>query len=261
VLKGRAITAADDRRAEPVTVINRTMAERYWPDANPIDRRVRVTAGFDSEAWIRIVGVVEDVRHVSLTRQGVPEMYRPYAQAAVPILNVVVRTAGEPSAMAPAARAVVLAIDSSLPMYDVRTMDDRIAATFAQTRGTMLLLLATAALAVALASVAIYGSIWYSVMQRLPEIGIRLALGASRSSVFVGVIGHAASIAAIGAVAGTACAMAGGRLLQGLLFETRTTDPATYAVVVVGVLALAAAASIVPAIRAMRVDPLTTLRN
>jgi ABC-type antimicrobial peptide transport system permease subunit len=140
-------------------------------------------------------------------------------------------------------------------------MDDRIAASFAQTRGTMLLLMATAALAVALASVAIYGSIWYSVMQRLPEIGIRLALGASRASVFGGVVGHAASLAAIGAAVGTACAMAGGRVLQGLLFETRTTDPATYAVVVVAVLALAAAASIVPAVRTMRVDPIAALRN
>ena len=115
-------------------------------------------------------------------------MYRPYAQAALPTFNVVVRTAGEPSALAPAARAQVLAIDSGLPVYDVRTMEDRIAASFAQTRGTMLLLLVTAALAAALAGVAIYGSIWYSVSQRLPEIGIRLALGATRASVFAGVL-------------------------------------------------------------------------
>jgi putative ABC transport system permease protein len=261
VVKGRGFTGADDSRAERVTVINRTMADRYWPNANPIDKRLRLTAGFDSDAWFRIVGVVDDVRHVSLTRGGVPEMYRPYAQAAVPTFTVVVRTVGDPSALAAAARAGVLALDPRLPIYDVRSMDDRIAASFAQTRGTMLLLLATATLAVALAAVAIYGSIWYSVMQRLPEIGLRLALGASRSMVFRGVVGRAASLAAVGAAIGAAGAMAGGRVLRGLLFETQTTDPPTYGIVVAGVLALAAAASIVPAIRAMRVDPLAALRS
>ena len=210
LLKGRGLTAADDRLAEPVTVINRTMADRYWPNASPIDRRVRASTGFDSDGWVRIVGVVEDVRHVSLSRDGVPEMYRPYAQAAVPTFNVVVRTAGEPSALAPAARAQVLAIDSGLPVYDVRTMEDRIAASFAQTRGTMLLLLVTAALAAALAGVAIYGSIWYSVSQRLPEIGIRLALGATRASVFAGVLRSALRLTCIGAVLGTAAIDRGG---------------------------------------------------
>jgi putative ABC transport system permease protein len=261
VLKGRGLGAADDRRAEPVTVINRTMAERYWPNASPIDRRVRATTGFDSAAWIRIVGVVEDVRHMSLSRDGVPEMYRPYAQAAMPTFNVVVRTVGEPSTLAPAARASVLAIDPGLPLYDVRTMEDRIAASFAQTRGTMLLLLVTASLAAALAGVAIYGSIWYSVSQRIPEIGIRLALGATRASVFTEVLRSALWLTCLGAALGTAASLAAGRLIAGLLFDTATTDPATYALVVVGVLALATAASIVPAVRAMRVGPTEALRN
>jgi putative ABC transport system permease protein len=188
-------------------------------------------------------------------------MYRPYAQAAVPTFTVVVRTAGEPAATTPAARANVLALDPALPLYDVRTMDDRIASSFAQTRGTMLLLLATATLALVFAAVAIYGSIWYSVMQRLPEIGIRMALGASRSSVFTGVVVRAASLGAAGAALGAACAIASGRVLQGLLFETSATDPITFAAVVTGVVALAVAASVVPAVRAMRVDPIAALRN
>ena len=166
------------------------MADRYWPNASPIDRRVRLTRRrFDSDAWIRIVGVVEDVRHVSLSRGPVPEMYRPYAQAAVPDVQRrgPDRPASRPRSRRPRAPSV-LAIDPGLPVYDVRTMEDRIAASFAQTRGTMLLLLVTAALAAALAGVAIYGSIWYSVSQRLPEIGIRLALGATRASVFADVL-------------------------------------------------------------------------
>jgi putative ABC transport system permease protein len=261
LLKGRGFTAQDDSRAERVTVINRTMAERYWANASPIDQRVRITAGFDSDAWFRIVGVVEDVRHLGLNREPVSEMYRPYAQAAVPTFNVLVRTAGEPSSLAPAARAGVLAIDPGLPVYDVRTMEEAIAASFAQTRGTMLLLLVTASLATALAGVAIYGSIWYSVSQRLPEIGIRLALGATRASVFADVLRSAVWLTCIGAALGTAGSIAAGRLIAGLLFDTPSTDPATHAAVVSAVLVLALVAGIVPAHRAMSVDPMETLRN
>ena len=175
-------------------IINRTMAKRFWPNESPIDRRVRTTAGFDSGGWFRIVGVVEDVRHVSLSRDPVTEMYRPIAQTAMPNFTLVVRTDRDPAALAPSARAAVQAIDPNLPIYDVRTMEDRIAASFAQTRGTMLLLLVTAALAAALSGVAIYGSIWYSVSQRIPEIGVRLALGASRASVFADVLRRAVSL-------------------------------------------------------------------
>ena len=118
------------------------------------------------------------------------------------------------------------AIDPNLPIYDVRTMEDRIAGSFAQTRGTMLLLLVTAALAAALSGVAIYGSIWYSVSQRIPEIGVRLALGASRGSVFAGVLRRAVALTGIGALIGVCGTLAGGRLIAGLLFDTRATDPA-----------------------------------
>src|SRR6185436_17709969 len=105
MVSGRGFTKDDDRRAEPVTVINRAMAERYWPNANPIDRRVRLTAGFDSDAWFRIVGIVEDVRHVGLSHDPVLEMYRPYSQAAVPTFTVVIRAIGDAAALTPAARA------------------------------------------------------------------------------------------------------------------------------------------------------------
>ena len=260
LVTGRALLAADDSRSERVTVINRTMAQRYFPNENPVNRRVRLSAGFDSGIWFRIVGVVDDVRHISLSRDPVPEMYHPIAQTAVPTFTVVVRTAGEPAAMASTARAAVQAADANLPIYDIRTMDDRIASSFAQTRGTMLLLLVTAILAAALSGVAIYGSIWYAVVQRTPEIGIRMALGAPRAAVFRRVVARALALAAAGAALGAVTTMAAGSLLTALLFDTRTTDPLTYAVVIGGVLALAVAASFVPALRAMRVDPIIALR-
>ena len=261
LLRGRGFTASDDSRAEPVTIINRAMADRYWPGGNPLDRRVRLTAGYDAGAWFRIVGVVENVRHISLSREPVTEMYRPFDQTAVGAFNVVVRADGEPNAIAPFVRTAVRALDPNLPVYDVRTMEDRIAGSFAQTRATMLLLLVTAALAAALSGVAIYGSIWYSVSQRLPEIGIRLALGASRSSVFVGVLRRAVLLAGAGSALGVVAAVAASRLLAGLLFETKTTDPATYGWVIAATMGLAVVAGVVPARRATRVDPMTALRN
>ena len=140
-------------------------------------------------------------------------------------------------------------------------MEDRIAGSFAQTRGTTLLLLVTAVLAAALSGVAIYGSIWYSVSERIPEIGVRLALGASRGSVFADVLRRAAWLTGIGAAIGVAGALAGGRLIAGLLFETRAADPTTLGGVVVATMLVALAAGIVPARRAMAVDPMIALRN
>src|SRR5262249_52332142 len=206
-------------------------------------------------------GVVDDVRHIALTRDAVPEMYHPIAQAAVASFTFALRTDGDPAAMTPAARAIVHAVDPNLPMYEIQTMDERIASSFAQTRSTMLLLVVTSALAAALAAVAIYGAIWYSVVQRRQEIGIRVALGAARARLLRGVISDALLMAAIGGVLGAAGAMAGGSLLRSFLFDTRTTDPVTYTIVVAAVLAIAIAASLVPAVRATRVDPIAALRN
>jgi putative ABC transport system permease protein len=261
VIEGRGFLATDDARAEPVVLVNRTMARRFWPNTSPIDHRVRTTAGFDSASWFRIVGVVEDVRHVSLSRDAVTEMYRPIAQTAMSNFTLVVRTDREPASLASSARATVQAVDPNLPIYDVRTMEDRIAGSFAQTRGTMLLLLVTAALAAALSGVAIYGSIWYSVSQRIPEIGVRLALGASRGSVFAGVLRRAVTLTGIGALIGVCGTLAGGRLIADLLFDTRAGDPATLVSVVAATMALAVVAGMVPARRAMSVDPVIALRN
>jgi len=260
IVAGRLFTDTDTSRTDRVTIINRTMQRRYFPNENPIGRRLRVTAGFEAGTWLRIVGVVDDVRHLGLDRDPVAEMYHPIAQTAIPNITVVLRTAAEPSAIAPAARGVLQAADADLPMYEVRTMEERIAASFAQTRATMLLLLATAALAAALAGVAIYGAIWYSVLQRTQEIGIRVALGASRGSIFRRVVGSAVALTASATAIGIAIAMASGSLLRAMLFDTQPTDPATFVAVGVAVLALASAASAVPALRATRVNPITALR-
>ncbi len=261
LVTGREFTARDDARAEPVALINRTMAERFWPGGNPLDQQLRVTAGDEASSWLRIVGVVDDVHHSSLAREPVPEMYRPFAQMPLPYFSVAIRTAGDPTAFAAASRSVVQALDRNLPVYDVRTMEARIANSVAQTRATASLLLATALLAALLAAIAIYGSIWYVVAQRIPEIGVRLALGATRMSICRLVIGRALVLAAVGAAVGAALALAVTPMLGTMLFETSAADPATYAGVIIGLLALTIAASILPARRAMQVSPLEAIRN
>jgi putative ABC transport system permease protein len=261
LLMGRGFAPSDDERSERIVVINQTMARRYFPKGDALNRRVRTTAGRDAGAWLRIVGVVDDVHHISLSRDPVPEMYHPFAQTAPSTFTVVLRTAAEPATLAAAARGRVIAIDPTLPIYEVLTMKERVASSLAQTRGTMLVLVVTAVLAAALAAIAIYGSIWYAVVQRQKEIGIRMALGASRGTVFRGVVGGAIGRASVGAVVGAAVAMASGSLLRTMLFETRTSDPFTYLLVTASVLAVAAAASVVPARRAMAIDPMSALRN
>ena len=260
LIDGRLFADTDTARTDRVTVVNRTMQRRYFPNENPIGRRLRVTAGFEAGTWLRIVGVVDDVRHLGLDRDPVAEMYHPIAQTAVPNVTVVLRTVAEPALVTPAARSALQRADADLPMYEIRTMDERIAASFARTRATMVLLLATAALAAALAAVAIYGAIWYSVLQRTQEIGIRVALGATRASIFRRIVGSALALTASATAIGLAIAMASGSLLRALLFGTQPTDPATFAAVGITVLALASAASAVPALHAARVNPITALR-
>jgi putative ABC transport system permease protein len=258
---GRMLSETDDERGDRVVMINRTMARRYFPASSPIDRRVRVTAGVNAHAWCRIVGVVEDVRHIALSGDAVPEMYYPYAQAPVATFAVVARTATNPAAATPALREALRAADPALPMYDVRTMEDRIARSMAQTRATMLLLLVTGALAATLAAIAIYGSVWYSVSTRTPEIGIRLALGATPASVCGGILRNALSLSAVGAGIGAVAMTTARPLLASFLVDAPTTDVTTFASVIGALFAVTALACLVPAWRAMHVDPVVALRN
>ncbi len=261
LLRGRPLLGSDDQLAERVVVINRRMAEMYWPGASPLDARLRVAGGITQGAWFRIVGVVENVRHVSLTREAVPEMYYSYAQAPVGNFSVVVRTAADPAAIVPAVRLALRSVDRRLPMYDVRTMTERVATSFAQTRATMWLLLATAGLAGSLAATAIYGSIWYAVSHQAPEIGIRITLGATGWRICRAVIGEALATTALGCAVGLGAAYAARPALAGLLFQTPAADVHTYGLVFAALFAVTVVAAIGPAVRAMRIDPVVALRD
>lgn len=261
LLAGRPFADTDTATGEPIAIVNRTMADRYWPGGTPLDHRVRVTAGFDSGRWIRIVGVVDNVHHVGLASAPVPEMYRPYAQAPPTEFSVVVRTTGEPGPSTAVCRGAVQSLDRNLPVFDLRTMDDRLAASMAEQRATAILLAATALLGALLAVIAIYGSNWHAVAQRIPEIGIRLALGATRRRIYLGVVAAALGRTAVGALAGGVVVGLARPLFSTLLFDTAAADPQTMGGVAFVVAALTIAGTVGPAARAIRVDPAAALRN
>jgi putative ABC transport system permease protein len=208
-----------------------------------------------------IVGVVGDVRDQELESKGRPTVYQPAAQVPFASMFFGVRTEGDPAALISSVRAVVRELDSELPLDAVGTVDAMVSTSLSQKRFSMLLMAVFAALALILAMVGIYGVISYSVTQATQEIGIRMALGAGRAHVLRIVFGYAGVLMAAGLAAGIGAALFAGRLLATQLFEIQATDPLTLAAVALMLAATGFAACMIPAWRAMRVDPLVALRN
>ena len=260
VVRGQDFTEQDNAGGRPVVVINQTMAERYWPNTNPIGSRIQLT--FDSNnVWREVVGVVGDVRSWRVNTKPVPESYVPHAQAPTAGMALAMRLEGmNPALVLPAVRQRIAAIDPALPLVRVRPMADIVTASTGETRLSSVLTTVFAFVAALLASVGIYSLIAYSVAQRSREIGIRIALGADRSSVVRMVVGEGLMLAAIGLAAGVAGAFLLTRALSTLLYEVSPTDPSVLVITCTGVLIVAGLASLVPAVRALRVDPAIALR-
>ena len=261
--RGRVFDVRDDENAPEVVAINEEAARRYWPGVDPIGQQLRLGVRLaDARSGMKtIVGIVGDVKFSGLDAiAAAPEVYLPYAQHQVDSLTIAVRTAGDPLAFVPAARADLASLDRDLPMAAVRTMDQVIGRSIAERRFTMLLLATFAAVAVLLAAIGVYGVLAYLVSQRTQEIGVRLAIGATPADVARLFVREGAGLTLIGVLCGLAGAVAATRALSTLLFGVTTTDPLTFAAVA-GVLALVALlASYVPARRAARVDPMAALR-
>ena len=259
VKEGRAFTTGDRLDAPPVVIVNETMARRYWPGSSPIGRRVIL--GGNNESWREVVGIIADVRHWGLDAPVNPEIYFPLTQFPFPAMTFVVRASGDPASLTAAARDRLRAIDPNLPLANVRTMPDVAAESVASRRAGMVLLAMFGLLALTLAAAGIYGVMSHMVALRRAEIGIRMTLGARPSSVMGLVLkegmGEAAAGLAIGAVGGVLVM----RTFRSLLFEVHPADPLTIAAVTVLLLGTAALACIVPARRAMRVDPVEALRG
>ena len=245
----------DEPQAAPAVIINETMARLYFPNEDPIGKRLRIVWS----PWIRIVGVVGDVRHTGLNAPPNPEMYLSQLQEPQGSMAVMARTSGDPLQLAAAAREQMKAMDKDLPLT-ITTMDQLFANSLAGQRFNTSLLGVFAAVALLLAMIGVFGVINYSVAQRTHEIGIRLALGAQRRDVFKLVVGQGLLLALVGVVLGTAGAVGLTRLIEGMLYGVSPTDGPTFVVVSLIVTMVAFLACYLPARRATRVDPLVALR-
>jgi putative ABC transport system permease protein len=262
-IRGRLFDATDVTDGPPVTLIDEEMARRYWPGEDPIGRRIRF--GMTDSEMRTIVGVVNDVRFDGLTVRA-PTFYEPVMQAVrwasphLSTMSLIVRTNGDPLALAGPVRDAVQELDPDLPILSMRTMEDLVRGSVAGPRFILTLLAVFALVALTLGAIGIYGVIAQAVAQRTNEIGIRRALGAGTAEVQAMVLGQGMRLVALGIVLGIVSALALNRVLTGFLFQVSTTDPWTYGVVAAVVGAVAVVATLIPARRASRVDPVEALR-
>ncbi|HET9482269.1 MAG TPA: ABC transporter permease, partial [Candidatus Polarisedimenticolia bacterium] len=269
LLSGRYFTAADAAGAPGVAIVDEMMARRFWPDSDPVGRRIKFGSLDSVNPWLTIVGVVRHIKNTDLDTPGREQTYTPLAQRSTRGMSVVIRAAsdaGGPGGAADAAqlagplREAVLAIDPQQPIFSVQTMDEVVDAEVAEPRFSMLLLLLFAGIAAALAAIGIYGMMAWSVTQRNHEIAIRMALGAQRPDVLRMVLAQGLRLTLAGVLFGLAGAFALTRTMSSLLFDVSALDPATYVAVALLLALVAMAAVWVPARRATRADPMIALR-
>jgi putative ABC transport system permease protein len=267
LLRGRGFEERDDRTALGVAVVTSALADQAWPGTDPIGQRLSMgyEIGGDAPVVRTVVGVIGGVRHGGLDNEPRPEIYIPIAQLpwATRTMTLVLRTAGDPLALVEPARRAIWSVDANQPIYDVRTLEQVVRDSSAVFLARLLAgaLGVFAAIALLLAALGLYGVISYNVARRTYELGVRAALGAQRGDLLRLVFRHGAALVAAGLAIGFVAALAAGRLISGMLFGVKPTDPLTYAVVTVALVAVAALALLVPALRAARVSPVQALRS
>ncbi len=257
IVRGRDFTPRDTGTAPTVAIVNEAMARYFWPAQDPIGKLIKVGV---QENWSPVVGVVSNIRQHHLDQAPRPAVYVPYEQDTWPFMAFVVRTGMEPAAAVSAVRAAVRSVDKDQPIYNVRTMDEVVSASLASKRLSMVLLGLFALVAVALACIGIYGVMAYAVAERTHEIGVRMALGAKSGAVLRLVVVHGLRLAFVGIAAGLILSLAAARLLSRLLYGVSPWDPLTFAGIALLLVSMAAVASLIPARRAVQVDPVIALR-
>jgi putative ABC transport system permease protein len=260
LVSGREFTERDRVGSPQVAIINETTARRFWPNENPIGKRVNW--GDDKKPdWWEIVGVVGDVKAFGLEAKTHADVYRPLWQAPFPLIALTVRTNSDPLALAAAVRQEVWSVDKDQPIFKVLSMEQLAAESVTLRRVSMLLLGIFAGVALVLAAVGIYAVISYAVTQRRHEIGVRMALGASASDVVRLVVRQGMALALTGVGVGLVASFALTRVMSSLLYGVSATDPATFAAIALLLAAVALAACYLPARRAAKVDPMIALRS
>jgi putative ABC transport system permease protein len=266
VKQGRVFTQQDGPGQQPVAVIDEEFVHKYFRDQNPLGKRITFAGrqAKDSD-YISIVGVVGHTMHEGLDAKPRIQLYLSYRQLppafALNFMSIAVRTTGDPLLMARPVREALHTVDKDMPMSNINSMDDLLESSLGQRRLSMLLLGAFSGIALLLASLGIYGVLAYSVTQRSRELGIRMALGAARARVLRLVIGQGMALAVLGIVIGLVGAFALTRLLASQLYSVTATDPLTFVGVAALLATIALVATLVPALRATRVDPVVALRE
>jgi predicted permease len=261
LLTGRTFGPEDVRDAPQVAVVTETFARTFLPGRDPVGERFTFGSPGDSASWITVVGVLQDTKRAGLYEPVRPYVFLPMSQASSRAADVMIRTGGDPVALIPAVREVMRRLDPSLPLSNVRTLDQALASTLAPRRFLMLLVAVFAGAATLLAGVGIYGVMAYLVGRRTREIGIQVALGASRSVVIGAVLRQSLGNVAVGVLAGVLGALAITRFLQSELYGLQATDPSTFAAMTTLLVLVALAATWIPARRAARVEPSVALRE
>jgi putative ABC transport system permease protein len=265
LVRGRSFDQRDQRNSVPVMIVTHEFAEQYFPHEDPIGKMVKIGAGEGaaraSYRTRQIVGVVGDIRNSDIGKPAKAAYYIPLPQLMWGPPTLAIRTAGDPNAITAEVRKILSAMDPDAPLYSVRTMEDYLALDLGRARFQTVLLGLFAAIALLLTAVGLYGVMSYTVVQRTQEIGIRVALGASRSEVLQMVLAKSFRMTALGLLLGIFGAGALTRLLAGLLYEVKPFDPTTFVAVSVLLGAISLLASYVPAWRAARVDPMVALRH
>lgn len=257
VLRGRAFTDDDHRTAPPVGVINQVMAARLFPSEDPVGKRIRMGT---TQPWVTIIGVVGDVKHSALDEELEPELYMNHMQGTLGSPYIVLRTTGDAASMMELVRAEALAIDRDLPVYRMQTMEAVRSESLAQRRFILVLVALFGILALALAAIGVYGVMSLLVSERTQEVGVRLALGAHPSDVLKMLVAQATRLAVVGVTLGVGLSMMVTPLLRNQLYAVEPRDPMTLAGVPAVLVAVALLAALIPARRAMRVDPVKALR-
>ncbi len=258
---GRFFNEQDTTTNPPVAIIDEFMAREYWPHGDPLGKRIRF-GGLDADGkWITIVGVVGRIKQYTLDTDSRIALYLPQTQYPSRGMNVVLRSRTNPVALAPAVGNAIHSLDPDLPLYNVRTMQERLNESLARRKFSMLLLTGFAAFALALATIGVYGVIAYLVNQGTRELGIRIALGASQRNILAFVVRQGMSLALTGVAIGVAGALALTQVMQSLLFGVKATDALTFATIPLLLTLIALLTSLVPARRAARIDPMISLRS
>jgi putative ABC transport system permease protein len=262
LLRGRNFTDHDDRSRPAVAIVNESFVRAFFPDDQPLGRRFSTGVYVDDDdpkTW-EVVGVVPDVKYVGLDREPRPEIYMPERQMAWGWGRLLVKTDGAAEQFGSAIRSEVLAVDPQQPVYDLSPLEEMVSRSVSPQRFTTVLLAVFALIGLVLALVGVYGLISYTVTEATHDIGVRLALGAQSLDILRLVVGRGIILALIGIAVGVVGAVAATRLMQSLLFEISPTDPWTFLAVSAALVAVGVVASIVPASRAVRVDPIEALR-